>query len=156
MAEFLKILTVIIFCSLFFSKMGMPAACILFKFNMFKVILVSCIGGMGGSIFYVFLFGAILKWWDKRQHIKSGGKKKLIFTKGNRRIIRIKNRFGLVGISLLTPFLLSIPLGAFLADRFYKNRPKVILYLCASTLLWSVTLYFVYYSFYDSLKGWLF
>lgn len=156
MAEFFKIFTVILFCSLFFSKLGMPAACILFKFNMTKVIIVSCIGGIGGSIFYVYLFAAIIKWWDKRRQLKSGGKKKIIFTKANRRIIKIKHRFGLLGISILTPFILSIPLGAFLAERFYKNKPKVIFYLSICTVLWSFTLYFIYYMFYDSLKGWLF
>ncbi len=156
MGEFFRVFTVILFCSLFFSKMGMPAACILFKFNMFKVILVSCIGGIGGSIFYVYLFAAILKWWDKRKHLKSGGKKKIIFTKTNRRIIKIKHRFGLLGISILTPVILSIPLGAFLAERFYKNKPKVILYLSVCTVFWSFAFYFIYYLFYGSLKGWLF
>jgi len=156
MANFFKIFTVILFSSLFFSKMGMPAACILFKFNMFKVILVSCIGGIGGSIFYVYLFAAIIKWYDAYKHKKSGGKKKLIFTKANRRIIKIKHKFGLLGISILTPVILSIPLGAFLAERFYKNKPKVILYLSVCTIFWSFTFYFIYYSFYDSLKGWLF
>ena len=154
--EFVKIFTVILFCSLFFSKMGMPAACILFKFNMLKVIVVSCIGGIGGSIFYVFLFGAIIKWYDAYKLKKNGGKKKIIFTKGNRRIIKIKKRFGLLGISILTPVILSIPLGAFLAERFYKNKPKVILYLSVCTVFWSFAFYFIYYSFYGSLKGWLF
>jgi hypothetical protein len=156
MEEVLKIATVILFCSLFFSKMGMPAAVILFKFNFWKVLIVSCIGGIGGAVAYVFLFSAILKWWDKFQEKRYAGKKKLIFTKSNRKIIKIKNRFGLLGIAILTPALLSIPLGAFLADRFYKNKPKVILYLSFCVVFWSVACYFIYYTFYDSLKGVIF
>ncbi len=155
MAEFLKILTVILFCSFFFSKLGMPAAVILFKFNFLKVFIVSCIGGIGGSIFYVFLSAAIIKWWNNYKHKNFTFKKKPTFTKSNRRIIRIKNRFGLIGITALTPVILSIPLGAFLAERFYKKKSKVIAYLSVTVMATSVVFYFIYYLFYDSLKGWL-
>lgn len=154
MAEFLKILTVILLCSFFFSKLGMPAAVILFKFNFLKVFIVSCIGGIGGSIFYVFLSAALLKWWDNYKDKKFASKKKTYFTKSNRRIIRIKNRFGLTGIAILTPLILSIPLGAFLAERFYKKKSQVIAYLSVSVMITSVVFYFIYYFFYDNLKGW--
>ena len=155
MTDLLKILTVVLFCSLFFSKLGMPAAVILFKFNFLKVFVVSCIGGIGGSIFYVYLSAAILKWWDNYKHKKDLFQKKAHFTKNNRRIIRIKNRFGLTGIAILTPVLLSIPLGAFLAERFYKNKMKVIVYLSVSVMISSVVFYFIYFLFYDFFKGWL-
>ncbi|MCE3225990.1 MAG: hypothetical protein K0S32_541 [Bacteroidetes bacterium] len=154
MAEFLKILTVILFCSLFFSKLGMPAAVILFKFNFIKVFIVSCVGGIGGTIFYVYLSAAILKWWDNYKEKKQIFNKKKIFTKGNRRIIKIKNRFGLTGIAILTPVLLSIPLGAFVAERFYKDKRKVITQISIWVIIWSIVFYCIYYFFYDNLKGW--
>ncbi|MCE3260022.1 MAG: hypothetical protein K0S12_1663 [Bacteroidetes bacterium] len=134
----------------------MPAAVILFKFNFIKVFIVSCAGGIGGTIFYVYLSAALLKWWDNYKEKKQIFKKKKIFTKGNRRIIRIKNRFGLQGIAILTPVLLSIPLGAFVAERFYKDKRKVITYISIWVVIWSVAFYFIYYLFYDNLKGWLF
>jgi hypothetical protein len=155
MADFLKTLTVILFCSLFFSKLGMPAAVILFKFHFLKVFIASNIGGIGGSIVYTYLSAGLLKWWNKYKHKKLSFKKSKVFTKRNRRIIRIKKRFGLTGIAILTPVLLSIPLGAFLAERFYKKKGKVILYLSVSCLAWSVIFYFIYYFFYDFFKGWL-
>jgi hypothetical protein len=155
MATLLKILTVVLFCSLFFSKLGMPAAVILFKFNFLQVFIVSNIGGVGGTIFYTYLSAGILKWWDRYKHKKLTRKKKKIFTKGNRRIIRIKQKFGLLGIAILTPVLLSIPLGAFLGERFYKKKGKVILYLSVSCVIWSVVFYFIYYFFYDFFRGWL-
>lgn len=155
MANVWKVLTVILFCSLFFSKLGMPAAVILFKFDFLKVFIVSNIGGIGGTIFYTYLSAAIIKWWDNFKHRRNLFQNKKIFTKRNRRIIRIKNKFGLTGIAALTPILLSIPLGAFLGERFYKKKSKVILHISAWTVLWSVVFYFIYYFFYDAFKGWL-
>jgi hypothetical protein len=132
----------------------MPAAVILFKFNFIKVFIVSCVGGIGGTIFYVYLSAAILKWWDNYKEKKQIFNKKKIFTKGNRRIIKIKNRFGLTGIAILTPVLLSIPLGAFVAERFYKDKRKVITQISIWVIIWSIVFYCIYYFFYDNLKGW--
>ncbi len=134
----------------------MPAAVILFKFNFLKVFIVSCIGGIGGCIFYVYLSAALLKWWNNYKAKNLNGVKKPHFTKSNRRIIKIKHKFGLVGIAVLTPIILSIPLGSFLAERFYKKKLKVIAYISISVMANSVLFYFIYYLFYDSLKGWLF
>jgi hypothetical protein len=156
MAEFIKILTVVLFCSLFFSKLGMPAAVILFEFDFAKVMLISWIGGIGGTIFYTYLSAGLIKWWNAYRFKKVGGPKKPVFNKANRRIIRIKNRFGLTGIAILTPLFLSIPLGAFLAERFYKKKSKVILAISFWVIVWSIVFYFIYFFFYDSLKGWLF
>jgi hypothetical protein len=156
MAYLLKVLTVVLFCSLFFSKLGMPAAVILFKFDFLSVFIVSNIGGIGGSILYTYVSAGILKWWNNYKHKKFAIRHPKIFTRSNRRIIRIKHRFGLAGIAILTPILLSIPLGAFLGERFYKKKSKVIIYLSVSTVFWSVVFYFIYYFFYDALKGWFF
>jgi Sec-independent protein secretion pathway component TatC len=70
-------------------------------------------------------------------------------------VIRIKQRFGLVGIAFITPVILSTPVGAFLADRFYKDKKKVILYLSFSTVFWALALYCLLYFFQDQVKGWL-
>lgn len=156
MAELLKIATVMLFCSLFFSKLGMPAAVILFKFNFLKVFLVSCAGGIGGTVFYTYLSAFLINWWEKFKHSRNLFQNKKVFTKSNRRLIRIKNRFGLTGIAILTPVILSIPLGAFLGERFFKKKSKVILAISFWVVIWSVVFYFIYYFFYDFFKGWLF
>ena len=151
----LKIGFVALLCSLFFSKLGMPAAVILFKFDFLKVFIVSCSGGIGGTIVYTSLSAALIRWWENFKHSRNLFKKNKVFTKANRRIIRIKNRFGLTGIAILTPVLLSIPLGAFLAERFYKKKLKVISAISLWVVIWSVVFYFIYYYFYDFFKGWL-
>lgn len=156
MGNFLKILSVFISSAIFFGKVGMPSAVILFDFNFLKVFAVTVSGGFFGNVVFTFLSAALMKWWNRFKDKRFDGKKVKHFTKANRRIIRIKHRFGLVGIAALTPILFSIPLGAFLAERFYKDKSKVILYLTVADMLWNVVLYFVYYFFYDSLEGWLF
>lgn len=155
MSQVLKVATVILFCSLFFSKMGMPAAVILFEFDFLKVFVTSCIGGIGGTIFYTYLSSYIINWWERYKLKRNLFANKKAFTPANRRIIRIKNRFGLMGIAALTPVLLSIPLGAFLGERFFRIKSKVILAISFWVVIWSVAFYFIYYWFYDFFKGWL-
>jgi len=60
------------------------------------------------------------------------------FTKRNRMIIKIVNKFGMAGIVILTPVLLSIPLGTFIATRYYSANRFLLVYLCSSVLFWSL------------------
>jgi hypothetical protein len=154
MGEFLKILSVFVTCSLAF-KVGYPTALMVFNFDFFKVVLVTCAGGIAGNILFTYLSAAILKAIHKFRVKRNLIHKHKIFTKFNRRVIRIKNRFGLAGIAFITPMFLSTPVGAFLAERFYRDKKKIILYLSVSTILWAFSLYFIFMVFYDFFKGWL-
>jgi hypothetical protein len=60
------------------------------------------------------------------------------FTKRNRMIIKIVKKFGMVGIVVLTPVLLSIPLGTFIATRYYSSNRLLLVYLSTSVLFWSL------------------
>lgn len=68
-------------------------------------------------------------------------------------MIRIKQRFGLAGIAAITP-LISQPIGAFFAEKFFKDKKKVVLYLSVSLIVWAIGLYFILYLFHDQLKEW--
>lgn len=115
----------------------------------------SCTGAVFGTVVFTYLFAGILKWWDNiKEGMFSSKHPKKIFTKFNRRVIKIKHRFGLIGIAVLTPIFLSIPIGAFLAERFYKDKKKVILYLGVSSVAWCFILYFTFLFFYDTFKSW--
>jgi hypothetical protein len=65
-------------------------------------------------------------------------RKKKVFTFTNRLFVRIRNKYGFIGIIVLTPILFSIPIGTFLAARFYPRKQYVVLYLSASVVLWSL------------------
>ena len=147
MGSFLKVFTVFISCVFFFGKIGMPSAIILFKFDFLKVFIVTVSSGMFANIMFTYFSASLIKWWDAYKERKNLFVKKNIFTKGNRRIIRIKNKFGLKGLAFITPIFPGIAIGAFIAERFYKDKFKVIMYLNISVVFWSLTIYFLFYFF---------
>jgi len=60
------------------------------------------------------------------------------FTRRNRMIIKVVKKFGMAGIVILTPVLLSIPLGTFIATRYFSANRFLLVYLSASVLFWSL------------------
>jgi hypothetical protein len=60
------------------------------------------------------------------------------FTRRNRMIIKVVKKFGMAGIVILTPVLLSIPLGTFIATRYYSTNRYLLAYLSGSVLFWSL------------------
>ena len=132
-------------------KFGMtfPLAIMEFKFSFFETILWINIGGILGIYFFAYLSEGVNRWLQGlidryRKDEPRKKKEKKVFTKRNRRIIRIKQRYGLPGIALSTPLLLSIPIGVFLAVRYYPRKKTKYAWLIASNVIWS----FIYTSFY--------
>lgn len=153
--DVLQFISAALACTISLSKIGIPTVIAIYKSNYLLALVSSCTGAVFGSVLFTYLFAGILKWWDKvKEKMFSSKHPKKIFTKFNRRVIRIKHRFGLKGIAILTPIFLSIPIGAFLAERFYKDKRKVIIYLSISSIAWCFLLYFVYLFFYDTFKSW--
>lgn len=70
----------------------------------------------------------------------SSPKARIIFTRRNRLIVKIKRSFGLWGIVITTPILLSIPVGAFLANYYYPGNKRIIYYMVISIVLWGTLL----------------
>lgn len=154
MSQFLKILSVFLTCSFAF-KIGFPTAFLFFESDFIKVIAVSCGGGIAGNILFTYLSAAIIKGIHDFRVKRNLIHKKKIFTGFNRRIIRVKQKFGLAGIAFITPILLSTPVGAFLAERFFRDKKKIIIYLSAATIFWAFALYFIFIVFYEYVNGWL-
>jgi hypothetical protein len=67
-------------------------------------------------------------------------KKVKIFTRRNRFIARFKKSYGLWGVVITTPILLTIPVGAFLANKYYSRQRHVVLYMIASIVGWAAVL----------------
>lgn len=64
--------------------------------------------------------------------------KKKVFTKSNRLAIKVRRRFGLIGISFLTPILFSPILGAILAIAFRYQKKEIILNMLLSACVWGI------------------
>lgn len=77
-------------------------------------------------------------------YVEKGAPKK-IFTKRNRRIVKIWKKFGLAGIAFITPCIISIPVGTIIANALESKRKKVFVYMFISVVFWSFVIHSVFY-----------
>lgn len=133
MEDFLKILSVFLLSSVKFGLGGIPLAIAGYGFNFIKTVIVTSSGGISGVYFFLILSEKLLNTWYKLfpKNLNQGRKK---FTIKNKVIVLVKNKFGLLGLSIITPLILSIPLGVFLALRYYKNKKLILVYMAFSVL----------------------
>ena len=149
------IILTILFSSFKFAA-TFPLVIIKYEFSFLETILWTNVGGILGVYFFAFLAGKLLSWWKRifrrsnKKILADEQQVKKIFTRRNRRIVRIKQKYGLMGIALITPFLLSIPVGVFLVVRYYRTSKTKFLYLIAANLIWSV-IYTGFYMFWEDL-----
>ncbi len=167
MNEFWKIVLVILLSSVKFVA-GPPFAYYdkHYDFTFFETVSYCVIGGMLGVVVFSFFSKPIFRAWHwlvhrvkrtfkkqevfsepvadiegdieiKYEYIENGDKRKL-FTPHNRRIVKIWQKYGLIGIAFVTPVILSIPIGTVMASSLVQNRKKVMLYMFFSILFWSV------------------
>lgn len=125
----------------------------------FQTFLTTSVGGILGVLFFYYLsegliilwrkyFSTIASWFishpNRRNfpylHLGSLRRnKKKVFTFRNRTLAKIRTNYGLLGIIILTPVVLSIPLGSFLAARYYYSL-KTLCFLGISVFVWSIIL----------------
>lgn len=70
----------------------------------------------------------------------SKNEEKKIFTKRNRKLVKIWQKYGLAGIAIITPILLSIPLGTLVANSLVDKKRKIFLYMFISITFWSIVM----------------
>jgi len=125
-----------------------------FKFSFLNTFIITTAGGIAGVIFFAFLSQGLINGWKwllknyvypypataKRLQFLTGdpdAKKKSVPIKKRRRYIRLRKSVGFWGIAVLTPFILSIPVGTFLIVRFYGRSIKNIFLVCILVIAWS-------------------
>ena len=124
------------------------------KLSFFETYL-SCVAG---AFLAAFIFYFSSEFFLKRAHklrkekikkaIESGIelKYKRKFTRFNKLIVILKRRFGIYGISMFAPFLLSVPLGSIVTAKFYgkekKTFPLILLGICTTGLITTSLAYF--------------
>lgn len=116
-----------------------PVAIYLFKMSFFETILYTNIGGLLGITVFTLVSRGLLKMFDAYWPAKLRCKKKprKTFTKRNRWLVIIKNKYGLPGIVILTPVILSIPIGVFLNTKYYGHKKSSYLYILLGHIAWS-------------------
>ncbi|MBN1820446.1 MAG: hypothetical protein JXR31_16770 [Prolixibacteraceae bacterium] len=126
--------------------------------NYSQALIAVLVGGIGGFLFFYYMsnwairkFGYIrpiickvVPGFIKRKYQfyceNKAQKPKRIFSRKSRTIARIKKSYGLWGIVVTTPVLLTIPVGAFLASKYYSRRRFVVGYMLGSIVIWAVVL----------------
>jgi hypothetical protein len=59
-----------------------------------------------------------------------------LFTTRNRRKVRIWNKYGILGVSFLTPVILSPIGGALIANAFGEKKYKIFMWMTVMALIW--------------------
>lgn len=104
-----------------------------------ELFLVLLIGGTLGVLVFYFLGTLVNTLLDKLFLLwKKEAEPKKQFTKKNRWIITLKTKYGLIGIAALSPIFFSIPLGCFLASRFYRKKKTTLFMMLFGILCWSI------------------
>ena len=96
--------------------------------------LIATTGGSIGVLVFTYLGAYIAPFFGRINVFK------MTFTK-LKRIIHIKNKYGLIGLAVLSPILLSIPLGCIISASFESDKQKIIGYQIASVILWSLIIF---------------
>lgn len=151
-----EIVSVFLVSAVKFFFGGVPMALGL-GFSHFESIVVTTLGGCTGVLVFVYASDKIIAFFKRRTAIKQAKnphqpvKKK--FTKKNRLIISVKKRFGLIGFSLIVPVLIPIPIGCFLAVRYFNDKQKIVRYLFGSVLIWAVAGAYLYKPLFDAIRN---
>ena len=129
---------------------------LLIGLNFVQTLIAVTLGGIAGFFFFYYLSGYAIK---RLHHFKTflrrhtprplrikfrqllNWRKKVtgerVFSKRNRLIVSFRSKFGLLGIVVLSPVILSIPLGAFLLNKYYSNHKMAKPYMVFSILSWT-------------------
>ncbi len=151
-----EILSVFLLSTIKFVFGGVPMA-LGFGFSYFESIVVTCLGGCTGVVLFVYTSDMLIAFFKKRAELKRTlnahlpPKKK--FTRTNKIIVKVKRRFGLFGFSILVPFLIPIPIGCFLAVRYFNDKQKIVRYLFVSIFIWSVVGTILYKPLFDAVRN---
>lgn len=124
-----------------------------------QAIIAVLVGGIGGFLFFYYLSKRAIVLFDylkpyiclfippyfkARYHLFCSRMKTKMqsknFSRKSRFIAKIRTTYGFWGIVIATPFLLTIPVGAFLANKYYSKRPQTVPYMIVSIIGWAAVL----------------
>ena len=115
-----------------------------------ETVLSIFIGGCVGSAFFYYsaeFFMNRTRIKREKERIEKGGSfvEKNKFTRVNKGIVKLKNRFGKLGICFWAPFLLSVPLGSIVVAKFFGRESFTFLFIVIGMAInASLTTFIVY------------
>ncbi|MEN6452926.1 MAG: hypothetical protein ABFD10_01630 [Prolixibacteraceae bacterium] len=120
-----------------------------------QTIIAVTVGGISGFIFFYYFSGFIIRYFNTHKEalnftirkyfsidlgrlLKRKPRTKPVSTKRMRSLVKFRKSYGLWGIIIMTPVVLSIPIGAFLLKKYYSTHKNVFAYMMISILGWSL------------------
>lgn len=129
---------------------------LLIGLNFLQTLIAVTLGGIAGFFFFYHMSGFAIK---QLHHVKTFLRKhappiirlkfrqmmtwrkgitgERVFSRRNRFIASFRAKFGLIGIVVLSPVILSIPIGAFLLNKYYSKHKMAKPYMVLSILSWT-------------------
>jgi hypothetical protein len=125
---------IIVYLISMFKFVGGPAFGAAYDLSLVGIAFMTTLGMMT-SVIIISFFGLKLRIWA----IKKYRRKRKVFTRQNRRVVRIWRSYGEFGISFFTPVLFSPVIGTLLIVALGGRRKKIIGYMLISALFWAFT-----------------
>lgn len=97
----------------------------------------------------VILFTFFGTWLREKILIRFERKNQKKFTPNKRKLVTLWRKYGLVGVAVLTPLLLTPIGGTVVAVSFGSPKQKIILYMLISATVFALGLSFAIYQFGD-------
>ena len=144
----MTILTIYVLCMfkiIFGPTMGYAAG-----LSPLLTVLITVAGMMTTVLIFTF-FGKMIREKILGRFIKP----KKVFTKKNRRFVKIWRKYGELGVAFLTPILLSPPGGSIIAMALGGSRKKTIGYMFLWSVVWSTVITYTFYYSGDALRDFL-
>lgn len=113
------------------------ALALVYQMNALEIFVTLSVGGILGVFIFTFLGEQIRNWAKQRRLKRRGDNPKPLKIRKARKILRIWHKWGLVGVAVLTPPMISPPFGAIISVAFRAKRSQIILYLCISVVVWA-------------------
>lgn len=106
----------------------------------FETIVCSFLGMMTSVAIF-----STLGSWVKINVFSRFSKSKALFTKRNRKMVALYQRFGLRGIAFLTPVIFGPIIGTMIAASFGEHKRRIFLYMFISGFVWSIALTYIFH-----------
>lgn len=113
-----------------------PSTVVITGYGFWDTIWITSVGGILGFLMF-FYFGQFFR---RKMQFLFKKKEKKRFSKRNRFIAKIRGKYGLWGLAILTPCILSIPIGAVMASIYYPKRKGVLMIFGLMIIAWSFIL----------------
>lgn len=109
----------------------------------FLTTVLATVAGMMTVVFLFTFFGG----WLRKNVLSKFSKKQSKFSVNNKRFVTIWKKYGLVGVAILTPLILTPIGGTILAVSSGSPKDKIIIYMFISAAAWALTYSGIIYFF---------